>query len=170
MFGKIFGSMFEGSMVGSGACVFAVMSYIIAKMVPDREHGMVVEINPKLLAFTLGETQKNVESAIDFLCKPDKHSRTKDEQGRRLIRLGEFDYRVVNGLKYRQIRNEEARMEQNRTAQARKRFKQLNPGRPLPGELAYLQAARNGASDEELDQLSEPRKLTRAEKGGSSEK
>lgn len=144
-------------MVGSGAVVFAVMSYVIANMNPDRKHGATVELNPKLLAFILGESEKDVQAAIDVLCKPDNNSRSKEEKGRRLIQLGQFEYRVVNGAKYREIRNEVERKEQNRVAKARERFKAKNPGKPLPGELAYVRAMERGASDEELDELAEPR-------------
>ncbi len=59
-FGKHHASMYTGSLVGKGAEVFAVMGYVIANMKPRRagENGewrMVVEMNPKLLAFILGE-------------------------------------------------------------------------------------------------------------------
>lgn len=104
-------------MVGAGAVVFAVMGYVIANMVPDREVGTQVEINPKLLAFILGESEKEVQGAIDYLCSPDPNSRSKVEGGRRLVKLGQFDYQVVNGAKYRAIRDEEKRREQNRVAQ-----------------------------------------------------
>lgn len=158
MYGKIFGHLFEGSMVGSGSTVFAVMAYVIAKMVPDREHGAVVEINPKLLAFSLGEKEPEVQKAIDYLCAPDKNSRSPEEQGRRLVRLGQFEYRVVNGAKYREVRDQEQRRVQLRDAQARLRFKKKNPGKPLPGELQYVKAFEDGASDEQLGKLSAPKK------------
>lgn len=121
MYGKIFSSMFTGSMVGTGAMNFALMSYVIANMKPDKEVGTQVELNPKLLATILGETEKDVAGAIHFLCQPDTESRTDKEDGRRLVRLGQFDYQVVNGEKYRAIRDEEARREQNRNAKRRER-------------------------------------------------
>ena len=34
-FGKHFASMYEGSLVGSGPVVFAVMGYVIANQKPD---------------------------------------------------------------------------------------------------------------------------------------
>lgn len=132
MYGKIFSSMFEGSMIGSGSPVFAVWSYVIANMMPDREVGTQVELNPKLLAFILGETEATVIGAIEKLCAPDNHSRTKEKDGRRLIRLGEFSYQVVNGAKYRDIRDEATRREQNRAAQERFRKKKKNVQEPTP--------------------------------------
>lgn len=110
-------------MVGSGAVVFAVWGYVIAKMEPDRVVGAQVSLNAKLLEAIIGEPEAEITKAIAFLCSPDESSRTKAEDGRRLVRLGEFDYQVVNGAKYRAIRDDEKRREQNREAQARFREK-----------------------------------------------
>ena len=99
--------------------MFAVWGYVIACQVPDREHGAVVTLNARKLADTLGEEVADVESAIEFLCRPDERSTTKGDEGRRLVKLGEFEYRVVNGAKYRAIRDEEERRRQSREAQRR---------------------------------------------------
>jgi len=142
MYGKHFSSMYSGSMVGSGALIFAVMGYVVANMVPDKKVGAQVELNPKLLAAILGEPESDVSKAIDFLCSPDPHSRSKEAEGRRLVKLGEFDYRVVNGAKYRAIRDEEQRRESNRISQALSRARKR--GLPLPGETAYVEALKAG--------------------------
>lgn len=139
MYGKHFAQLYEGSMVGSGAVVFAVWGFVIAKQVPDRVVGSQVRLNPQLLAAILGESEKDVQSAIKFLCEPDPRSTTPDKDGRRLIKLGEFDYQVVNGAKYRAIRDEATRQQQNREAARRHRAKKKN-GLPLPGEEAYVNA------------------------------
>lgn len=115
--------MYEGSLYGSGAVVFAVMGYVIATQMPDRELGSQVTLNPRKLADTLGEEVGDVEKAIEFLCKPDPQSTTKKAEGRRLIKVGEFEYQVVNGAKYRAIRDEEERRAQNREAKRRQREK-----------------------------------------------
>lgn len=142
MFGKHFASMYSGSMVGCGAINFAVMGYVVANAKPDKEVGMQVELNPVLLAAILGEALPKVEEAIRFLCSPDENSRSKAEDGKRLVRLGQFDYRVVNGMKYRDIRDEESRRKQNRVAQALSRARKK--GLPLKGEQEYVQALNDG--------------------------
>ena len=121
MFGKHFSSMYTGSMVGQGALMFAMMGYVIANMKPDSEVGFQVELNPVILSTILGESVQDVTSTIERLCDLDTESRTKEEDGRRLVRLGQFDYRVVNGKKYADIRNEQARREYNRDAKRRER-------------------------------------------------
>jgi hypothetical protein len=123
MFGKHFASLYEGSMVGAGALIFAVWGYVIAKHMPDREYGSTVTLNPKLLGPILGESPEDVEEAIEFLCSPDKGTTTPTADGRRLIKIAAFEYQVVNGAKYRAIRDEETRKQQNREAQARFRDK-----------------------------------------------
>ena len=71
MYGKSYESMYEGSLVGAGMNVFAVWNYIITK-----SRAGCVEINPKLLAFTLGGKEDEVESALKFLQRPDPISRS----------------------------------------------------------------------------------------------
>lgn len=110
-------------MVGSGPVMFAVWGYVIAKMQPDKEVGAQVDLNPKLLAFTLGTEESEVESVITKLCSPDPNSRSKDEDGRRLVQVGTFSYRVVNGARYAEMRSEEARREYNRVRQRTLRAK-----------------------------------------------
>lgn len=113
--GKLFESLFTGSMVGSGPLVFAVWAYVIGNARPPG----VVELNPKLMGAILGCPPADVSAAIETLCSPDPESRTKDHEGRRLLREGQFQFAVVNWAKYQSIRNDEARREQNRAAQSR---------------------------------------------------
>ena len=123
MYGKHYSSLYDGSMIGAGAVVFAVWGYVIACQQPDRSVGSQVDLNPKLLAFIIGEPEEEVIKAIEYLCSPDEKSRTKEQEGRRLIRIGEFSYQVVNGQKYTNIRNEAERRVQNRESQQRFREK-----------------------------------------------
>jgi hypothetical protein len=123
MFGKHFESMYTGSMVGKGSAYFAVWGYVISHARPDDKVGGYVELNPVLLAMILGEEQEEVERVVREMCEPDPRSRTKDMDGRKLVRLGEYSYQVVNHSKYRFIVDEVLRKEQNKAAQARHREK-----------------------------------------------
>lgn len=155
MYGKLFTSLYTGSMIGAGPVVFALMPYVISHAKPDKNMGGYVELNPILLSTIFGAAVEEVEGGIEFLCRPDPHSRTPDEDGRRLVKLGPFDYRVVNYAKYRAIRDEEERREQNRMAQerfrakaaAKRTFKLTRKAKgqgPLPGEVGYLKAVEDG--------------------------
>jgi hypothetical protein len=143
-YGKHFESMYQGSMVGAGATVFAVMGYIIAKQVPgappDNEK-LFVELNPRLLAFIIGEPEEKIVEAIEFLCKADAGSRSKEEEGRRLVRVGQFAYWVVNGRKYRGMKDPERRREQWRES---KRKARKSKGGKTASERAFEQAHANG--------------------------
>lgn len=112
-YGKIFESLFTGSMVGSGPTVFAVWTYCIANSKPPG----VVELNPVLIAASIGDcTPQDVETAITKLEQPDANTTTQEEDGRRLIREGAFLYRMPTWPKYNAIRREQDRREQTRRA------------------------------------------------------
>lgn len=144
MYGKSFESMYSGSMVGAGINVFAVWGYILTLA-----RNGAVEINPKVVAFILGGEEKEIEAALKFLEKPDPESRSKAEGGRRLVREGQFQYRVVNWEVYQGLRSEEARREYNRRKQAehRDRVNRLKQGKPLPGEVGYCKQVEAHGSE-----------------------
>lgn len=145
MYGKHFASMYAGSMVGSGALTFALMGYVISMMKPDKDLGAVVELNPKLIGAILGEEEKAVESKIHEFTEPDEKSRSKQNEGRKLIRLGQFEYQVVNGAKYMAIRNEEERREQNRIN------KNAERQRKKMGKTSTLQKSDSPSSNPSLE-------------------
>ncbi|MEI8376451.1 MAG: hypothetical protein WCJ35_26845 [Planctomycetota bacterium] len=123
---KHYRSMYEGSMIGAGAAVFALMGYVISHQEYERGLGCwVVRLNPVLLSAVMGEKVDVIQGAIDYLCAPDKNSGSPLEEGRRLVGLGErsMEYRVVNGEKYQEMRDYEERKVQNREAQAKWREK-----------------------------------------------
>lgn len=108
-YGKIFSSAFTGSLVGSGPVVFAVWSYVIANTVNSQ-----VEMNPILVSAIIGSPVEDITAAIAKLCAPDPYSRNKEEDGRRLIKEGQYAYRVVSHMIYREMRNDDDRRAYNR--------------------------------------------------------
>lgn len=106
MYGKFFAQTFTGSMFGAGADVFAVWGYTIANTFDGH-----VELNPKLLAATIGSTEEAMTEAIEYLCREDPGSRSKDSNGARLVREGEYSYLVVNHQKFRDIGTQVQRRE-----------------------------------------------------------
>lgn len=157
-FGKIYSRLYEGSMYGHSALHFAVMGYVIAKQVPETRHRdsrMVVELNPALLAGVFAEEPKNVESVIEFLCSPDKQSQSPEQEGRRLVRLGQFSYWVVNGRKYRELQIAEERREYFRVQKAQSRQAKAKAGKPLSGEVAHQKLKESGANAKELERHQE---------------
>lgn len=147
MFGKTFESMYTGSMRGAGAINFAVWGYIITHAKPHFGGEMRVELNPDIIGFLIGEKTEDIASSIEFLMSPDPKSRSKNEGGRRLVKIEEYLYRVVNGAKYRAIKVSEVRREQNRLAQNRFRKKHSKNGGPQAGERRYVRGVENGTID-----------------------
>jgi hypothetical protein len=96
-YGKVFPTMYTGSMFGAGLPVFALWPWIIA----HKDENGVVEVNPDLVAAQLGCVAQHVQDALDYLTRPDPNSRSKDEDGRRLVKVSQFGYRVVNHGHYR---------------------------------------------------------------------
>lgn len=144
-YGKLFESMFTGSMVGSGPLVFSVWAYVIANAKPPG----IVEINPKILAFILGCTEEDVTDTVGVLCSPDPDSRTPDHEGRRLIPDGPFMYQVPTWAKYNRIRNDVDRRDQNRESQ--RRFRQKS--KPTVSDVADMSAesAKSAHADADAD-------------------
>lgn len=150
MYGRIFESLYEGSMVGKGSPMFAVWCYVIAKMRPDKEVGAQVNLNPALLCHILGEEEGVVREVIEELCRPDPRSNDKDKEGRRLVKLGEFAYQVVNGAKYAKIKNLEEKREHDRNRKASERanakagVKLKGKSKPSGGETQFVEMIKNG--------------------------
>lgn len=139
-------------MYGAGSPAFALMSYVIANMKPDKTVGFQVELNVKDLANRIGESEETIQKGIDFLCAPDDQSRSSEGEGRRLIKIGSFDYRVVNGVHYAEIRNEEERREKNRLRQIKHRLKIPASQEKPPSEKYRSRERRAVRADNEGNQ------------------
>ena len=158
MYGKFFSSTFTGSMFGAGADVFAVWGYVIANAVES-----TVDLNPDLLGAVLGMTPERVKIAITFLCCPDEWSRNHDQDGRRLIQQGPFQFHVVSHKHYKGIRNEDDRREYNRRKQAESRARRqtestpmsltVNDGSAMSTMSAYTEAEADTEAKEQIPPL-----------------
>lgn len=120
MYGKHFASMYTGSMVGSGTLAFALWGFCIA----NHDQEGFIELNPVLLATIFGDVKvKEIETQIEAFCQPDKMSRSKTDEGRRLEKLGPFLYKMINYEKYQGIVDAARRREQFKEASKRYREK-----------------------------------------------
>lgn len=158
MYGKSFAAMYTGSMFGAPSVVFAVWGYVISHQRPAADKSCFVELNPALLAATFSETPQSINQAIARLCSPDPASRSKTEDGRKLIPLTDNDsgpalYRVVNGEKYRALRDEEERRAYLRDAQRRHRAKDdLDVNSSVDSQPASTQAEAEEEEEEEAEE------------------
>lgn len=144
-------------MYGAGAHVFAVMSYVISHMQPDKDREEYVRLNPALLADVIGEDEVRILAAIDFLCQEDKETTSPDEEGRRLVLKSPYIYWVVNGRHYRELKDEEDRLEKAAIRQQRYRDRKsgvVSPPKktgfePPTIEMVKLNCAKIGLPDTE---------------------
>ena len=120
MYGKIFASMYEGSMVGAGPVVFAVWGYCIAKADMD---GTVL-LNPALLAPIIGTSRGDIESAIRYLQEPDGHSKNPAHEGRRLLHQTGHLFFLVSHEAYRSMKSNQDRRDYMREYMRERRQKE----------------------------------------------
>jgi hypothetical protein len=82
------------------------MAYAVSNAKPPDG---VVEINVELAAFQIGDSVERIQEALNYLLAPDPKSRSQEDDGRRMIRVGEYLYRLVNWKTYRDGTDYEAR-------------------------------------------------------------
>ena len=124
MYAKLFASLYQGTLRGQSDEIL-VFTNLLAH---SDEHG-IVDKHWRAIAEETGISRDRVEAAIINLEAPDIESRSPESEGRRIIRMDEhraWGWQIVNHGKYRAIRHEADRKEQNRQAQSRFREKSGN--------------------------------------------
>lgn len=95
--------------------------------------------------------------ALAILAAPEADSKTKEFEGRR-IEVVDGGWIILNHHKYIDKMREQ-RQDMRRAYQARKQREyraKKKDRRPLPGESEYVDAVESGASQEELDSITDP--------------
>lgn len=126
MYAKIFTSIYQGTLRGNahGLLVFT-------NLLAHGDSGGDVDIHPQAIADEVGLSLEEVRAALLILEAPERGSRSPEHEGRRILRLDEhrdWGWHIVNYGKYRAIKNEDDRREQNKLAQQRWRDKQAAVG------------------------------------------
>jgi hypothetical protein len=121
IYAKLFTSIYQGTLRGNshGLLVFT-------NLLAHCDKSGRADIHPRAIAEEVGLSIEQVRAALDELEAPDEESRSPECEGRRITRLDEhraWGWTVVNYVKYRSIRDEEDRREQNRLAQEKWRIK-----------------------------------------------
>lgn len=117
MYCKLFASLYQGTLRGRSNEIL-VFTNLLAHAGKDG----TVDKHFRAISEETGLSMDEVKEAIAVLEAPDPESRSPDENGSRLVRMDEhrvWGWRIVNYGKYRAIRSEEDRAEQNRLAQQR---------------------------------------------------
>lgn len=123
-FGKLFASMYDGTLYGRWQALVTFQQLII---LCDADG--VVDMTPHAIAARTSIPLEIITQGIGELESPDPYSRTPDFDGRRLERLDEhrpWGWRIVNYLKYRDSRDLEAKRRADRERVAAKRAQAKN--------------------------------------------
>ena len=124
MYGKIFKSLFDGSMRGQTDLII-VFVWMICHATKDG----TVDVVPDKISDDTGLDIKLTLDAILKLEETDPESRTPVEQGRRIKRISEartWGWQIINYKQYRDIANRESMRELERNRKAEYRSKKSN--------------------------------------------
>lgn len=122
MYAKLFSSLYQGTLRG---CADEIL--VFTNLLAHADATGLVDKHWRAISEETGISEERVKAAIANLEAPDPESRSPEMEGRRIIPLDEhraWGWHIVNHGKYRAIRNEDDRREQNRLAQQRWRDKQ----------------------------------------------
>ena len=114
MYGKLFTQMYDGTLGTEGPWEALVT---FQQMIILADQDGVVDMTAEALSRRTTIPLDVIRKGIAALEKPDPHSRTPDEEGRRIVRLSEtrdWGWRLVNHGKYRAIRSAEDRRQYHR--------------------------------------------------------
>jgi len=155
VYGKIFQTMYDGTLCTKGPWE-ALVTFQQMIVLSDKEG--VVDMTAESIARRTTIPLEVIEKGIEALEKPDPHSRTPDEDGRRIVRLSDhrpWGWRIVNHAHYRKIRSGDERREYMRSYQQEYRKhhkpsvnnrKQNKPGKPI-SESSMQNAVSKKSSD-----------------------
>ena len=112
MYGKIFESIYDGTLRTSWQALVTFQQMIVLS-----DADGVIDMTPHAIAGRTGIPLDILEKGLEFLEAPDPHSRTPDEDGRRIMRLDEhrpWGWMIVNHRKYKLLQDADTRREQTR--------------------------------------------------------
>lgn len=147
MYAKLFASLYQGTLRGRSDEIL-----VFTNLLAHTSAGGIVDKHFRAIADETGLSVDRVKSAIETLESPDPESRSPEHGGARIVRMDDhraWGWIVVNYEKYRSIKSEADRAEQNRLAQQRWRDRQK----------AQKEADRNaGVSNDKQDKPKEKQK------------
>ena len=165
MYGKIFSSMFSGSLHGHWQAIVTFQQMIV---LADKDG--TIEITPSALSATTSIPLDIIEAGIAVLEAPDPASRTPDEEGRRIIRINPdrpWGWHITNYAHYRGIRTAEERREYHKNYwHNRKKASQPDSTgtqqiQPIVEAEAYVEATTTLSDKSDVSPLKEKNKVYR---------
>ena len=122
MYGKLFSSMYDGTLVADWRALITFQQMIVLC-----DKNGVIDVTPEALRARTGIPIEHILAGIEVLERPDPRSRTPDENGVRIVRLDEhrdWGWRIVNHEHYKNLVNSTDKAEKNRERQKKFRDRQ----------------------------------------------
>lgn len=119
MYGKIFESMYEGSLYGQWEAIVTMQQLIVLATADG-----IIDMTPSAIAGKTSIPLEIIEKGIDILSKPDPYSRTHGDDGVRIRPIDdhrEWGWYLVNHEKYNALRKIDDKRKADRTRIANKR-------------------------------------------------
>lgn len=118
MYGKVFSSLWHGSLLGKG---LEQLVFVLLIAHSDRDGNS--EAHPAEIATWTGFSLAEIDTALAALQAEDPESRTDDEAGKRIIRAGLNLWHIVNYKKYLALQDRDVLRENGRERVRRSRAK-----------------------------------------------
>jgi hypothetical protein len=121
MYGKIFESIYDGTISVNWKGLVTFQQLIV---LCDADG--VVDMTPPAISRRTNIPIDIIEEGLTFLAQPDKYSRSKEYEGRRIILIDserEWGWQIVNHKYYRNLASREDKKEKDRVRIAEKRSK-----------------------------------------------
>jgi hypothetical protein len=119
VYGKIFDSIYDGSLYGQWEGIVTLQQMIV---LCDQEG--FVDMTPQALAARTSIPLEIIQKGVAILMEPDRYSRTEGAEGRRIELIDArrpWGWKIVNYGKYREMRTEEDRREYMREYMRKRR-------------------------------------------------
>lgn len=134
MYAKLFASLYQGTLRGQSDEIL-----VFTNLLAHADVDGVVDKHWRAIAEETGLSRERVEAATANLEAPDPESRSSEQDGRRIVRMDPhrgWGWMIVNHGKYKAIKSEEDRRQQNREAQARYREKLVSNSKQASAEVS----------------------------------
>ena len=119
MFGKIFDSMYDGTIAVNWKAMVTFQQMIV--LCDSNGH---IDMTPPAISRRTGIPLDIIEEGIEFLILPDKYSRSTAHEGKRIIPIDDdrpWGWIIVNHQYYRDLASREDKKEKDRVRIAQKR-------------------------------------------------
>jgi hypothetical protein len=155
MFAKVFAQIFDSSIASN-----YLVRLVFEDMLVLADSDGVVDMTVDALSRRTNVPLEIVQAGIEELSKPDRESRTPDDEGRRIVPLDShrsWGWRIVNYRHYRDIRNEEGRRDYMRNYMRNRRSAEKEDVNPCKPDVSSVNSGKpqlaNAEAEEEVKSI-----------------